>query len=76
MHNTNLASSVSVWQNVYGEELYDHSTDAEENTNLAKHENYQEIKKHLKNMLEQKNGHVSTICRISAESKSDSNSFC
>lgn len=44
----------SDWHRKYGEELYDHSIDAEENMNLFDRNEYYDIKIQLKNFLRSK----------------------
>lgn len=39
--------SISDWRKIYGEELYDHRFDGEENINLADRYGFEEIKKRL-----------------------------
>lgn len=42
------------WRKIYGEELYDHSFDGEENINLANRYGFEDIKNELRNRLMQK----------------------
>lgn len=39
------------WRKIYGEELYDHSIDGDENINLAHHFGFEDIKIELRNRL-------------------------
>lgn len=50
--------------------------DQDENINLSMNTQYRDVKVHLRNMLEQKNGRVSTICRITADNKIKPDTFC
>lgn len=47
-------SIFTAWSRVYGEELYDHSIDPDEMTNLATRDQFNELKLHLKEMLRRK----------------------
>lgn len=71
-----FCSVFAVWNKVYGEELYDHLLDDSENENLSTSDEYHDIKMQLRDMLEQKNGHVSTICRITAKHRKKAAAFC
>lgn len=47
-------SYFSDWQKMYGEELYDHSIDRDENMNLAYRQGFEDIKNKLKQQLMKK----------------------
>lgn len=42
------------WQKIYGEELYDHSIDGDENMNLAHRQGFEDIKNKLRQQLMKK----------------------
>lgn len=42
------------WQKIFGEELYDHSIDKDENINLAHRQGFEDIKNKLKEQLMKK----------------------
>lgn len=45
-----------MWSRIYGEELYDHSIDPNEMTNLATRDQFNKLKMNLRKMLKEKLG--------------------
>lgn len=44
----------AAWSRIYGEELYDHSIDPDEMTNLAARDQFNELKLRLRKLLREK----------------------
>lgn len=49
-----VSVSLTAWSRIYGEELYDHSIDPNELTNLATREQFNRLKLHLRQLLRDK----------------------